>query len=153
MKNIVQIGFYHDLYLGIFSMIKAYSMGKKHPCFFFFCCWCDWGSGEESSLKMKVAHVFSGGSASRIFHETSLSLVKIPCPAPPIFWVRICQNSAETQCLTQHKKSYQRMGAHSPLQSLLQEICKNLDQVKVNIFLTFQDKCHKIAIPTLKVEN
>ena len=83
MKNIVQIGFYHDLYLGIFSMIKAYSMGKKHPCFFFFCCWCDWGSGEESSLKMKVAHVFSGGSASRIFHETSLSLVKIPRPAPP----------------------------------------------------------------------
>ena len=30
-KNIVQIGFhqYHDLYLGPFSMIEAYNMGKN----------------------------------------------------------------------------------------------------------------------------
>ena len=71
----------------------------------------------EDWVEMKVAH---GGSASRIFHETSLSLVKIPCPAPPIFWVRICQNSAETQCLTQHKKSRPRLGAIFPLQEILE---------------------------------
>ena len=80
----------------------------------------------EDWVKIKVADVFSGGSASRIFHETSLSLVKIPCPAPPIFWVRICQNSAETQWLTQNKKSRLRLSILCTLQEMYRRALVNI---------------------------
>ena len=82
------------------------------------------------TTKQKIAssRVFSLGEVKSrtvvvapVLAEFSMRLLypSLKFPPPSIFWVRICQNSAETQCLT-HKKSCWRLGdTFSPSRDLL----------------------------------
>ena len=95
------------------------------------------------TTKQKIAssRVFSLGEVKSrtvvvapVLAEFSMRLLypSLKFPPPSIFWVRICQNSAETQCLT-HKKSCWRLGdTFSPSRDLHVDIFQAT--VKFSVF-------------------